>query len=186
MIRLVFNRGLAAILVAASIVFGTGQAFASDKAEQFVHQVACKVLQAANAGSAAQFRAILRQHADLPTISKMAAGRHGRGLNQAERAMVQQAVELMIAQGFAKNSGRLRGERVVVTGSLERERTVQVTTRTVGSSVDEIKWKLARYGAGFRVIDINVAGFWLSSQMRRKLSSKLKKARGDVMTALAN
>lgn len=186
MIRLVFNRGMAAILVAASIVFGAGQAYASDKAEQFVHQVACKVLQAANAGSQTQFRAILRQYADLPAISKMAAGRHGRGLSQAERAMVQQAVELMIAQGFAKNSSWLRGESVEVTGSSQTERTVQVSTRIVGGSVDEVKWKLAKRGAGFQVIDINIAGLWLSSQMRAKLSSKLKNARGDVMAALAN
>ena len=186
MIRLVVSRGLAAIVIAASIVIGAGQALASDKAEHFVHLVAGKVLKAANAGSSGQFRTILRQHADLPAISKIAAGRHGRSMSKAERAMVQQAVELMIAQGFAKNSSWLRGDSIKVTGSSESARTVQVTTKIVGGSVDEVKWKLAKRGTGFRVIDINVAGLWLSSQMRAKLSSKLKNARGDVIAALAN
>ena len=186
MIRLVMGRGLSAIFLAASIVIGAGHADASDKAERFVQLVACKVLNAANAGSSAQFRTILRQHADLPAISKMAAGRHGRGMSKAERAMVQQAVELMIAQGFSKNASWLRGDSIEVTGSSESQRTVQVSTRIVGGSVDEVKWRLAKRGTGFRVIDINVAGLWLSSQVRAKLSSKLKNARGDVIAALAN
>ncbi len=186
MIRLVFNRGVAAVLIAVAISFSAVPARAGGQAEQFVQQVALEVVKAANTGSTAQFRSIMRKHADIPAISKMAVGRHGRGLSDAERKKVQQVVEQMIAKGFAKHASWLRGDGIEVTGSTQGARTVQVSTRIVGGSVDELKWKLVKHGSRFRVIDICVGGLWLSSQMRSKLSSKLKGARGDVLTALAN
>ena len=79
------------------------------------------------------------------------------------------------------------GERVEVTGSRSSgNEKIVVFTRLIGGSVDDIKWKLVRDGDGFRVLDVNIGGLWLSMQLRAMLAARLKRARGDVTAALAD
>lgn len=182
--------GLMGIVVAGVIAFvaaAGSQATAMPAAERFAGKVAEKVLDAANAESVAAFRRLLRKYGDLPAIARVAAGRHGRGLTAGERKAVEKAVEQIILKGFARYSRWLRGERAEVTqGANRRGRTISVVTRIVGGEVDTIKWKLTRRGRSFRVVDINVAGMWLTMQVRSKLSDKLKHSRGNVIAALGD
>lgn len=182
--RLVLKAVVGALAVV--VAFGSGHSHASGEAERFVGRVAMKVLDAANKGSTAQFRAVLRENADLTALSKVAAGRHSRGLTAAGRTKLVRTVERIIAESFTKYSEFLQGERVEVIGSSQDgRRTVQVTTKIVGGELDKVKWKLVKTARGYSVVDINISGLWLSAQVRSRLSFNRRNARDGVVTALA-
>ena len=126
---------------------------AASSAERFVGRVGAGVLAAANAGSVGQFRSILRRHADLRVIARFSLGKYARRLPPRQRGEVKKLVEGMITKAFATYSDRLRGTSVEVTGSVASGRygTV-VSTKVVGGSGGEIKWRLAKSGGSFRVI----------------------------------
>ena len=179
--RQVFTKLLGAVFLALVVVTGAERASATPQAEQFVSKVAGKVLAAANNASTDQFRKVMRKYADVKTISRVAAGRHIRKMSAKEKHNLVRKVEAIIARGFDSHSKWLRGDSIKVTGSKTRgKRTIQVETRIVGGKVEEVTWKLMKSANGYVVVDINIAGIWLSSQVRSKLSLD---GRNDVLAA---
>ena len=180
------NGFLVLALFCAALVSGVPESRASSAAEKYVQRVGTSVLAAANSGSATRFRSILRRHADLRAITKFSLGRYARKLPKKERRQFQRLVENMITNAFATYSRRLRGSRVQVTGKTRRGRygTV-VSTRIVGGSGGQIKWRLVKRGGSFRVTDVNVFGVWTSLRLRSVILSKLKQERGNFATTLA-
>lgn len=163
----------------------TPDARASAAAERYVNQVGSGVLAAANSGSAAQFRAILRRHTDLRTIAKFALGRYARKLPAQERSKFHLVVESMITNAFAANSSRLRGQSIRITGSTPSgKHGIVVSTQIVGGSGMQLKWRVAKAGGGFKVMDINVSGIWLSQRLRQKVANQLKRSNKDFVAAL--
>ena len=186
MTRLVLGRAIAAGLLTLAVVLQAGPAAANEKVETYIKRLAGQIMEAAANPSKAAFRPLVRKHADVPAIAKRAAGRYGRGLSGAERAAMNRAVEEMITQSFVKNAGWLTGKSLEVRAVSDRDNGgVQVTTQILDGVLDEVKWRLVRKAGGFKVSDINVAGIWLSLQMKSVLLAKLKNARGDVMAALS-
>ena len=93
----------------------------------------------------------------------------------------------MITKAFATYSGRLRGTRVEVTGSTNSGRYgIVVSTKIVGGAGGQIKWRLAKRGGGFRVIDVSVFGVWLSQRLRSVIVTKLKQRNGNFDAAFAS
>ena len=177
----------AAALICLAMMANVSASQAASSAERFVGRVGTSVLAAANAGSVGQFRSILRRHADLRVIAKFSLGKYARRLPPRQRGEVKKLVESMITKAFATYSGRLRGTRVEVTGSAASGRygTV-VSTKIVGGSGGEIKWRLAKSGSGFRVIDVSVFGVWLSQRLRSVIVTKLKQRGGNFDAVFAS
>ena len=184
---LVLSRVYLAVLLAFMTFAGAGAEKPTSDAEAYVSGIADEMLMAVHADAVSTFQTLFREHADIAAISKIAAGRYARVMSPSERDQVKRYVANTIGQAFANYAGWLRGERVEVTGSRESgNEKIVVFTRLIGGSVDDIKWKLVRDGDGFRVLDVNIGGLWLSMQLRAMLSARLKQARGDVTAALAD
>ena len=180
--------GLLAIALSCLVIVSTISASqAASSAERYVGRIGNGVLAAANAGSVGQFRSILRRHADLNVIAKFSLGKYARRLPPGQRGQVKTLVESMITKAFATYSARLRGTSVEVTGSVTSGRygTV-VSTRIVGGSGGEIKWRLAKRGSGFRVIDVSVFGVWLSQRLRSVIVTRLKQRSGNFDAVFAS
>jgi len=175
------------LICLAMIMANLSASQAASSAERFVGRVGTSVLAAANAGSVGQFRSILRRHADLRVIAKFSLGKYARRLPAGQRGEVKKLVESLITKAFATYSGRLRGTSVEVTGSAASGRygTV-VSTKIVGGSGGEIKWRLAKSGGGFRVIDVSVFGVWLSQRLRSVIVTKLKQRGGNFDAVFAS
>lgn len=180
------NGLLAVALFCVALVSGAPAARASSAAEQFVRNVGNTVLTAANTGSVTRFRSILRRHADLRAIAKFSLGPYARRLPSNKRGEFQRLVESMITKAFASYSGRLRGSRLQVTGSTKPGRYgIVVSTKIIGGSGGQVKWRIVKRGRSFRVIDVNVFGVWLSLQLRSIIVAKLKRTRGNFDAAFA-
>lgn len=184
---LVLSRVYLAVLLAFVGIAGAGAEKRTTNAEAYVSAIADDMLQAVHADSVTTFQRLFREHADIAAISKVAAGRYGRVMSSSEKKQVKRYVANTIGQAFANYAGWLRGERVEIMGSRDKgAKKVVVLTRLIGGTVDDIKWKLVRDGRGFKVLDVNIGGLWLSMQLRAMLAAKLKRARGDVTAALAD
>ena len=186
-----FSRRIAGLvataLICLAMMANMSASQAASSAERYVGRIGNSVLAAANAGSVGQFRSILRRHADLRVIARFSLGKYARRLPARQRGEVKKLVESMITKAFATYSGRLRGTRVEVTGSVASGRygTV-VSTKIVGGSGGEIKWRLAKSGGSFRVIDVSVFGVWLSQRLRSVIVTKLKQRGGNFDAVFAS
>jgi len=184
---LVLSRVYLAVLLAILTIVGADAGKRTTSAEAYVGTIADDMRMAVHTDSVTTFQRLFREHADIAKISKVAAGRYGRVMSLSERKQVKRYVANTIGQAFANYAGWLRGERVEITGSREKGgNKIIVFTRLIGGTVDDIKWKLVRDGDGFKVLDVNIGGLWLSMQLRAMLAAKLKRARGDVTAALAD
>lgn len=178
------SRAFACTLICLVLLTNTHEARASAAAERYVKQIGSNVLAAANSGSATQFRAILRRHADLRTIAKFALGRYARKLPAKQRAQFHMVVENMITKAFAANSARLRGNNIRIVGStVSGNHGVVVSTQIVGGSGMQIKWRIANAGGRLRIKDINVSGIWLSHRLRQKVANQFKRNKQEFAAA---
>ena len=183
----VLSRVYLALLLAFVTIAGADAEKRTTDAEAYVSAIADDMLMAVHADSVTTFQKLFHEHADIAAISKIAAGRYGRVMSSSERKQVTRYVANTIGRAFGNYAGWLRGERVEIAGSRETGgKKIIVFTRLIGGTVDDIKWKLVRTADGFKVLDVNIGGLWLSMQLRAMLAAKLKRARGDVTTALAD
>lgn len=178
---------IAIVLMCLAMTANLSASQAASSAERYVGRIGTSVLAAANAGSVGKFRSILRRHADLRVIARFSLGKYARRLPPRQRGEVKKLVESMITKAFATYSDRLRGSSIKVTGSTVsgRHGTV-VSTKIVGGSGGEIKWRLAKSGRGFRVIDVSVFGVWLSQRLRSVIVTKLKQRGGNFDAVFAS
>jgi len=162
-------------------------AMAATAAESYVERVGQSVIKAANAGSVASFRALLRQNADIPTIALFSLGPYRRKLPANRRSEYYKLVEDYISGVFAAHSHELRGQDLKVTGSHAVSDSVIVTSAfkaADGRNVPVI-WRLVKHGGGYKVFDVNVQGIWLATTQKTNFLSVLKKNNGDFNALLA-
>ena len=95
------------------------------------------------------------------------------------------AVSRFVTRSFESNARRLQGGGFEVTGIVERPGYVEVAGRIVGSGAP-VRWRLAEAGGGFRVIDVNVEGVWLSLQLRDIVTARLRQNNGDFEAVIAS
>jgi len=164
-----------------------GGAVAATAAESYVERVGQGVISAANAGSVAEFRALLRRNADIPTIALFSLGPYRGKLPASRRSEYYRLVENYISGVFAAHSHELKGENLKVTGSRKVSDSVIVTSAfksADGRSVPVV-WRLVRHGGGYKVFDVNVQGIWLATTQKTNFMSVLKKHNGDFNALLA-
>lgn len=164
-----------------------GAAMAMTAAESYVERVGRGVISAANAGSVARFRALLRQNADIPTIAVFSLGPYRRKLPASRRSEYYRLVEDYISGVFAAHSRELKGEDLKVTGSRQVSDSVIVTSAFKSSDGRNVPviWRLVKHGGGFKVFDVNVQGIWLATTQKTNFISVLKQHNGDFNALLA-
>ncbi len=180
-----FLQGIMAV-AAASLLLQGSPGNAATPAESYVSKVANSVIAAANSGSSAQFRSVLRQHADIPSIALFSLGQYRKNLGASQRQEYFRLVEQYISGVFATHAGKLKGQKLVVTGSREVKDSVVVDSRlTSASGSQPVTWRLTKRGGGYRIFDVNVQGIWLASTQKTNFTSVLQKNNGDVDALLA-
>jgi len=173
-------------LPAAGLLFSARPSAAATPAESYVTRVGNSVIAAANTGSASQFRSVLRQHADIPSIALFSLGQYRKNLSSAQRQEYFGLVEQYISSVFSTHAGKLKGQKLVVTGSREVKDSVVVNSRLSSSRGDTpVTWRLIKRGGGYRIFDVNVEGIWLASTQKTNFTSVLQKNNGNVDALLA-
>jgi phospholipid transport system substrate-binding protein len=157
-------------------------AFASPAAEAFVNTVGNSVIQAANSGSVDQFRSLLRQNADIPSIALFSLGQYRSNLPEASRQEYYTLVEHSISSVFAAHTSKLAGKTLTVSGSRGAPDSVIVASRLeeAGGRAIPVLWRVVQRGGGFKIFDVNVDGVWLANTQKTSFTSVLQRNGGSV------
>lgn len=133
---------------------------------------------------AAQFRAFVDSTVDVPRVTTFVLGKYARTASPAQRAQFAQAFRDYATGVYERRLGEYGGERVQVTGSaVRRPGDVVVTTLVSGGGLsrpETVRWRVARSGAGWRVVDVEVRGVYLAVTQQADFTSTLDTAGGDL------
>jgi phospholipid transport system substrate-binding protein len=155
--------------VFAAVVIGLGLSAAPAWAEAptaYMQRVSNELMAAQRTGSSSAFQNVLRKHMDVPSIGLTALGAHARTLPKTERPAYYSGMIKFISNYAAKEAPKYPVARAIVVGQGEETAggaavDSQITLRD--GSVYDVRWKLVRSGASYKVRDAQVAGFWMTS-----------------------
>jgi ABC-type transporter MlaC component len=128
--------------------------------------------QAAASGSLRAFAATLERHADVSRVAMFALGQYRQALPAARRSEYVQLTRQYLARVLADHAGSFAGAELVLVNCTSDQGFTLVDTRMAGQP---ILWRIH----GNRLVDMNVAGIWLSLQLRSSFVSVIQRGRGD-------
>lgn len=161
-------------------------AFAATAAESYVDRVGNSVIEAANNGSVASFRTLLRQNADIPSIALFSLGPYRKNLPESAKAEYYQLVEQSISSVFAAHTSKLAGKTLTVSGSRSAPDSVIVASRLeqAGGRSIPVLWRVVQRGGGYKIFDVNVDGVWLANTQKTSFTSVLQRNGGSVQALM--
>lgn len=151
---------------------------AADSPEAFVMnlgQEAVDVLRSTNTSETQQIeqmRAIFVTYFDVPEIAKFVAGRHWRGLSDAERSEYLQLFEDYIVYVYSRRLGGYGGESLRVKNSSPKagaSNTFLVSSEIVSPKTNksyQVNWDVESRDGEYKVTDIVVEGVSMKQQQR--------------------
>jgi len=167
------------------------QAGARDvQAEQFVQtqaQRALTILANRNLSTAEKtrlFRAFVDEVADVPRITQFVLGKYARTATPAQRQRFAVVFREYASNVYESRLDEYHGETLKVTGSVvRRPGDVIVNSVVTGGRQSKpvaVAWRVLGGGAGWRVIDVQVAGVWLAITEQQDFVSTIDNAGGNV------
>ena len=160
------------------------------QAEQFVQVQAQRALtvlanpKMTTADKTRLFRAFVDQVADVPRITQFVLGKYARVATPAQRQSFAVVFREYASNVYESRLDQYHGEILKVTGSIvRRPGDVIVNSVVVGGAQSKpvaLAWRVIGGGAGWKVIDVQVAGVWLAITEQQDFVSTIDNAGGNV------
>jgi phospholipid transport system substrate-binding protein len=160
------------------------------QAEQFVQVQAQRALtvlanpKMTTADKTRLFRAFVDQVADVPRITQFVLGKYARVATPAQRQAFAVVFREYASNVYESRLDQYHGEVLKVTGSIvRRPGDVIVNSVVVGGAQSKpvaVAWRVIGGGAGWKVIDVQVAGVWLAITEQQDFVSTIDNAGGNV------
>ena len=187
--------GVAAPLNAAIPSSALAQAPRDAGAEQFVQGGAQRIISVlndkgeSNTDKIRVFRGVVDELADVPKITNFVLGKYARTITPAQRQRFATVFREYAQNVYETRLGDYHGETVTVTGSVVRNPgDVVVNTTISGGKLTQpvaASWRVLRSGAGWKVVDVQVAGIWLAITQQQDFVSTIDNAGGNVDVLIA-
>jgi len=142
-----------------------------------------------------QFRAIFRENADFPTMGRVALGTWWNKLPESRRGEYYGLVENLVVrvmfarlEEFAGQQYGIAVRRCNPIGTRGKQFLVEGPVQTAGGNqLIDVAWSiLINRNNEYKVLDVQVAGVWLTLQKREEFDSFLRANGGDVAALLAD
>ena len=184
---------LVVALAAASLV--PGRAALADEAEKFIKSFADRSLveviqpELPDDERSRRIKALLREHVDIPTVSRFVLGRYWRKADETDRQGFIRALEASLSYNLLTLLKNYSGESLVVDGmepAGKSGKAVIVKSRMLQPQGEPfaIDWRLKRSDQGYRIIDVATEGVSMALTLRAEYGSFLKR-KGDVSALTA-
>jgi phospholipid transport system substrate-binding protein len=164
-------------------------AFDTEEAEQLTTEIIAEMLVFIESdmpldGKIEEFRLLINDRADLPTIARFALGVAWREASEAQQAAYVDAFDDYIATKYGRQFTRFDGQVMQVISSFDAGRRGIVVTTEVdqrdGSEPVRVEWQFSDRSGSPRIVDIIVEGVSLLSSERQEIGSKLESFRGNL------
>lgn len=160
------SRTLAIVSAVLSAVLVVPSSARAESAAAYMQRVANELMAASRTGSMSAMAAVIRAHADVPSIGLTALGSYREKLPQSDRPAYYNGMINFIARYGAKEAPKYPvGKAVMVGQSQANAATSYVDSRVTlkdGSTYD-VRWIINKRGATYKVRDAEVIGFRMSS-----------------------
>ncbi|MFM8745287.1 MAG: phospholipid-binding protein MlaC [Aestuariivirga sp.] len=173
------------ITAAAAFLGMNGPAAASTAAEDYVTRIAKDVMNLANQGKKgpalrSKFAALMNRYVNIKAIADYALGPYARKLPAGKREEFYQLVSNYAAALFVYYVEDFRGTELEIVSTSKQGKFTVIQSQITGSGGrEQVRWRLASSGGGFRVNDVNIKGVWLTIAMKDRFSKVLKASKGD-------
>lgn len=159
--------GAMALLAVVLVGFAAGAARA-ETATAFMQRAANELIAANRAQSPTAYGSALRKYGDLPGIGLSALGNYAGALPKQDRPLFYNGLVNFISRYVASQSATYAVDRATILGQGEEDANgVSVETRVWlknGQNYD-VRWRLMRSGASYKIRDAQVLGQWVSPYM---------------------
>ncbi len=184
---------LVAVFATASLV--QGRTALADDAQAFIKHFADRSLveviqpDMADDERSRRIKLLLREHVDIPTVSRFVLGRYWRKADDTARQGFIRALEASLAYNLLTLLKNYSGESLVVDGSEpagKSGKAIIVKSRMLQPQGEPfaIDWRLKRRDQGYRIIDVATEGVSMALTLRAEYGSFLKR-KGDVSALTA-
>jgi phospholipid transport system substrate-binding protein len=189
-------QAIAPIAVAASMCLAlvllamTPARAGNGAAEAFVQNLideGLTILRDTNVGLAARrarFHQFVVRNADARTTALFALGRYRRGVSEPDLERYVAAFRDYVSALYEIRLEERKDANLKVTASVDNKADdVTVTTEATDPKVKEpvkIAFRLIGAGGPLKVVDVQVAGVWISVEQRDQFAAILSKSNGDV------
>ncbi len=174
-------------LAMAGLATGAARAQALT-ADAFVRQLSGDVLDAVKAdkaiqdGDVARIRALVdakvMPHVDFDRMTAMSVGPQWRGATPEQRKRMLEEFKILLVNTYSGALSQVKDQSVLVkplrNASPEGDVVVRTEVRGRGDPI-QLDYRLEKAGGGWKIYDVNVAGFWVveayKGQFARDLSA---------------
>ncbi len=159
----------------------------ADSAVNFMNRVKVDLLHAAKSGTPGAFMTPIRKHADVQTISLFSLGSYAKKLPSSRRSNYYAGVTQFMARYFSSQSSSYKIVNAKVLRPSTREGSDYFVDSRVylqGGQSYDVRWRLKRRSSGFKIVDVQVMGFWLTPFQRNLFRSYIQKHDGNVNALL--
>lgn len=133
-----------------------------------------------------QFRKILNNSFDIPTIARFTLGRYWRVATPAEQQEFTRLIQKVILDKYADRLLEFSGDRYTINGARVLDNRDSLVNSTIFPSDKPpvaFDWRLRKTGSGVKIIDMSVEGISMSVTHRTDFASVIE-ANGGKVSAL--
>lgn len=188
------------LLTACSLMLGVAlSAHAQATPDALVRQISVEVIDTAKADKAIQAGDINRiitlvdgkvmPHVNFEVITRSAVGPQWRSATPEQRKKLQDEFKILLVRVYAGALTQVKDQVVEVTKTMPVPGGTQVVVQTeVRGKGEPIKldYRMDKFDADWKIIDVNVGGIWLVTSYRSQFAQEITKGGIDgLITALA-
>lgn len=157
---------LFSVLAVAFALIGGAEAARAESPVTYMQRVANELVAASRSGSPTAFATTIRSHADVPSIGLSALGSYASSLPKTDRPAYYNGMINFIAKYAAKEAPKYPVARAIMVGQSQETTGGAYVDSTVTLQTGEtydVRWRLVRRGATFKVREAEVIGFEVTS-----------------------
>ena len=181
-----FAAAMLAALMAGTAMNSTTAEAALGPAENYVSKIADDVMALANSGQKGKalqgrFAALMNRYINLRSIANFALGPYQSKLPGNKKEEFYRLVSLYAAGLFSFYVEDFRGTELEIISTAKQGKftVIHSAIKLKGGGREQVRWRLAGGGSGFRVSDVNLKGVWLTISMKKRFGDVLKRSKGD-------
>lgn len=172
-------KALAAVFLALA---STTLPAAAESPAAYMQRVANQLIAAQRSGSEADFATAIASHADVPAIGLSALGGYAQQLPKSDRPAYFAGMINFIARYAAKEGPKYPVAKAVMVGQTkETAAGIYVDSRVtlVSGETYDVRWRLVRRGAVYKVREAEVIGFEMTTFLNNLFQSYISDNGGN-------